>query len=85
MVAVYYEALCPDSKNFIIRQLQPAYQRAPSLIDFQLVPYGKATVSTLTKAPHSPRKAKVALNSDEEKFSQNSAKKSSQNSEKNNA
>lgn len=45
MVTVYYEALCPDSKNFIIRQLQPAFRKAPTLIEFQLVPYGKATVS----------------------------------------
>lgn len=44
LVMVFYEALCPDSKNFIIKQLHTAYGRAPSLIDFQLVPYGKATV-----------------------------------------
>lgn len=44
LVMVFYEALCPDSKNFIIKQLHGVYERAPSLIDFQLVPYGKATV-----------------------------------------
>lgn len=44
MVMVFYEALCPDSKHFIIKQLEPTYNKAPSLIDFQLVPYGKATV-----------------------------------------
>lgn len=44
MVMVFYEALCPDSKHFILKQLQPTYDKAPSLIDFQLVPYGKATV-----------------------------------------
>lgn len=42
---VFYEALCPDSKHFIIRQLQPSFYRAPTLVDFQLVPYGKAKVS----------------------------------------
>lgn len=44
MVMVFYEALCPDSKHFIIKQLEPTYTKAPALIDFQLVPYGKATV-----------------------------------------
>lgn len=44
LVMVFYEALCPDSKNFVIKQLHTSYERAPSLIDFQLVPYGKATV-----------------------------------------
>ena len=44
VVMVFYEALCPDSKNFIIKQLQTAYYRAESLIEYQLIPYGKATV-----------------------------------------
>lgn len=42
---VFYEALCPDSKGFLVKQLDTAYAKAPELIDFQLVPYGKATVS----------------------------------------
>lgn len=46
LVMVFYEALCPDSKNFIIKQLHSAYVRAPSLIDIQFVPYGKATVNS---------------------------------------
>lgn len=45
-VMVFYEAQCPDSKNFVLKQLQPAYTRAPSLIEIQFVPYGKATTST---------------------------------------
>uniref|UniRef100_U5ERN9 Putative gamma-interferon inducible lysosomal thiol reductase n=1 Tax=Corethrella appendiculata TaxID=1370023 RepID=U5ERN9_9DIPT len=45
-VMVFYEALCPDSKNFIVRQLQPTYQRAPQLIEIQFVPYGKASTFT---------------------------------------
>lgn len=44
MVMVFYEALCPDSKHFILKQLEPTYSKASALIDFQLVPYGKATV-----------------------------------------
>jgi interferon, gamma-inducible protein 30 len=46
LVMVFYEALCPDSKNFIIRQLVPTFHKASHLIDIQLVPYGKATTST---------------------------------------
>lgn len=48
MAMVFYEALCPDSKHFILRQLVPTFIKAPTLIDFQLVPYGKATVNFLT-------------------------------------
>lgn len=47
-VMVFYEALCPDSKNFILKQLQPTFVRAPSLVDIQFVPYGKASTSTNT-------------------------------------
>lgn len=46
MVAVFYEALCPDSRFFISKQLQKTFQRAPSLIAIEYVPYGKATTST---------------------------------------
>ncbi|XP_055638010.1 gamma-interferon-inducible lysosomal thiol reductase [Toxorhynchites rutilus septentrionalis] len=45
---VFYEALCPDSKNFIINQLQPTFARASSFIEIQFVPYGKAKTSTRT-------------------------------------
>lgn len=27
LVSVYYEALCPDSKNFIVKQLKSAYTK----------------------------------------------------------
>lgn len=47
MVMVFYEALCPDSKNFILKQLEPTFSKASSIIDFQLIPYGKATVCKL--------------------------------------
>lgn len=44
-VQVFYEALCPDSKNFILKQLQPTFKKIPKLFEIQFVPYGKATVS----------------------------------------
>lgn len=43
---VFYETLCPDSKHFVLRQLQPAFDRAPALMDMEFVPYGKATTKT---------------------------------------
>jgi len=41
-VAVYYEALCPDSKTFVTQQLYPAWQNLHDAIRVKLVPYGKA-------------------------------------------
>ncbi|KAI8116425.1 hypothetical protein FF38_02923 [Lucilia cuprina] len=46
IVAVFYEALCPDSKHFIMKQLLPAYKEASPLMNVQLIPYGKATTYT---------------------------------------
>uniref|UniRef100_A0A182XN89 Gamma-interferon-inducible lysosomal thiol reductase n=1 Tax=Anopheles quadriannulatus TaxID=34691 RepID=A0A182XN89_ANOQN len=46
LVVVYYEALCPDSKNFVLHQLQPAFDRAPELMDIEFVPFGKASWTT---------------------------------------
>ncbi|XP_053672351.1 GILT-like protein C02D5.2 [Anopheles nili] len=45
-VMVFYEALCPDSKNFVLHQLQPAYDRAPDLMTIEFVPFGKASWTT---------------------------------------
>lgn len=45
LVTVFYEALCPDSKYFLIKQLVPAYKTAPDMMIIKLVPYGKATTS----------------------------------------
>jgi len=42
-VSVYYEALCPDSINFIRNQLWPSYQSIKEIMDVDLVAYGKAT------------------------------------------
>ena len=32
LVMVFYEALCPDSKHFILKQLIPTYQQADALM-----------------------------------------------------
>ncbi|XP_067625500.1 gamma-interferon-inducible lysosomal thiol reductase [Eurosta solidaginis] len=46
LVTVFYEALCGDSKHFIIKQLLPAFKKAAPLMDIQMVPYGKAQTFT---------------------------------------
>lgn len=43
-VAVYYEALCPDSRSFILKQLAPTYRKLLANMELELVPYGKAKV-----------------------------------------
>lgn len=45
LIGVYYEALCPDSKGFVIRQLEPMYKKLQNNVMVQMIPYGKATVS----------------------------------------
>ncbi|XP_063972838.1 gamma-interferon-inducible lysosomal thiol reductase-like [Diachasmimorpha longicaudata] len=42
-ITVYYEALCPDSRSFVVRQVVPTYQKIPDNVVVQMVPYGKAT------------------------------------------
>ncbi|XP_070158493.1 gamma-interferon-inducible lysosomal thiol reductase [Polyergus mexicanus] len=44
-VAVYYEALCPDSRSFILKQLGPTYRTLSTNIEVELIPYGKATTT----------------------------------------
>lgn len=44
LVTVFYECLCPDSRSFFLNHLLPSYQKAPDLINIDLVPYGKALV-----------------------------------------
>ncbi|XP_018560822.1 GILT-like protein 1 isoform X2 [Anoplophora glabripennis] len=44
-VSVYYESLCPDSVEFIARQLAPHYSEISKYVDLELVPYGKAAHS----------------------------------------
>ncbi|VVC43698.1 Gamma interferon inducible lysosomal thiol reductase GILT [Cinara cedri] len=41
-VGIYYEALCPDSRNFILQHLVPSINKAPNSFDVDFVPYGKA-------------------------------------------
>nr|XP_039148289.1 gamma-interferon-inducible lysosomal thiol reductase isoform X3 [Drosophila simulans] len=42
VVTVYYEALCPDSKYFLTKQLLPTFKIAKSIMEVKLAPYGKA-------------------------------------------
>ena len=44
-VDVYYETLCPDSIGFLVRQLIPSYDSLSSIIQLNLIPFGKAEVS----------------------------------------
>lgn len=46
-ISVYYEALCSDSRFFILKQLVPAYETIPDYVDVDLVPYGKAEVRSI--------------------------------------
>ncbi|KAK2587248.1 hypothetical protein KPH14_002985 [Odynerus spinipes] len=48
-IAVYYEALCPDSRSFFIKQLQPTYMKLKENLEVKFIPYGKATT---TKVDH---------------------------------
>lgn len=45
-IAVYYEALCPDSKNFVVRQLKPVVDKAQRLVTVSFIAYGKAKVGS---------------------------------------
>lgn len=41
-VSVYYESHCPDSRDFIIKQLHPYFCKVQEYINLNLVPFGKA-------------------------------------------
>jgi len=45
-VKVYYESLCPDSRQFINTQLAPIAKDYLQYMDLQLIPYGKSTHNT---------------------------------------
>lgn len=45
-VTVYYEALCSDSRNFVLKQLLPTYSILHEYMELDLIPYGKAQVIT---------------------------------------
>ncbi|CAH0553509.1 unnamed protein product [Brassicogethes aeneus] len=44
-VTLYYESLCPYSKEFITEQLAPAYSVLGDSLDIELIPFGKAKIS----------------------------------------
>lgn len=44
-MAIYYEALCPDSINFIQNQLIPQYPYFADAVNLQFVPFGKSSVN----------------------------------------
>lgn len=44
-VTVFYEALCPDSKNFIVEELYPLWQDLSHIVQLDMYAFGKATVS----------------------------------------
>lgn len=47
-VDVYFEALCPDSHNFIITQLYPNWEDIKDYVHIRFIPFGKSTVSVCT-------------------------------------
>ncbi|KAG8034670.1 hypothetical protein G9C98_007746, partial [Cotesia typhae] len=66
VVAVYYEALCPDSRGFVIRQVEPTYQKLPDNVIIQMIPYGKATTTELPNGykftcQHGPRECEANM------------------------
>ncbi|KAH6940661.1 hypothetical protein HPB50_004080 [Hyalomma asiaticum] len=42
-VEVFYETYCPDSRNFVLEQLNSTYAELSNIMQLQLVPYGKAS------------------------------------------
>ena len=43
-LGVYIEALCPDCKDFIKKQLWPTWQKLSNYINLTIVPYGNGQV-----------------------------------------
>ena len=41
---LYYESLCPDCKNFILKELYPVMQMVSEITELVLIPYGNAHV-----------------------------------------
>ncbi|XP_012231578.1 GILT-like protein 1 isoform X2 [Linepithema humile] len=65
-VAVYYEALCPDSRSFIIRQLGPMYRTLSANVEIELIPFGKGGMRKTNdgyvfKCQHGPIECKANI------------------------
>lgn len=45
-IHVYYESQCPDSRNFIVNQIPRALSTFPNLVNFVMIPFGKANVNS---------------------------------------
>lgn len=58
-VSTFYEALCPDSMDFIVNQLFPVFNSPLNKsVVIELIPFGKAIVSETQIGPASPQVAK---------------------------
>ncbi|XP_074038762.1 GILT-like protein 1 [Leptinotarsa decemlineata] len=44
-VSVYYETLCPASELFFTEQLNPNYDELKSIMNLELIPFGKANIT----------------------------------------
>ncbi|XP_033227475.1 GILT-like protein 1 isoform X2 [Belonocnema kinseyi] len=41
-VTVFYEALCPDSRSFFVKQLLPTFEQISENMEIESIPYGNA-------------------------------------------
>ncbi|CAB3244422.1 unnamed protein product [Arctia plantaginis] len=55
-LTVYYESQCPDSKDFIVNELQPALTLLHNYLILKLIPFGKAKSidNTYFECQHGP-------------------------------
>lgn len=60
-LALYYESLCPGCREFVTDQLLPNYEHAKRYVDFVLVPFGHASVSTI-RIPRAYKKTHNQVN-----------------------
>ncbi|XP_076322193.1 gamma-interferon-inducible lysosomal thiol reductase-like isoform X1 [Tachypleus tridentatus] len=44
-LGLYYESLCPDCRQFIVKQLWPTYSELSVILNLTLVPFGNAKVT----------------------------------------
>ena len=48
-LGVYIESLCPDSKAFISKQLNPTFNKLHSIISLEMVPFGNANYTVINR------------------------------------